>query len=130
MNWSPSSKLRKISIIHVSRKKWLILWPELRHHGQCKSLFSITKKIPCISTQLHQNRYINKHEEKTEIFHNFFANQCSLIDNSNVLPSLLFKIFRNCNLFHQFQFGWHCESNSKVRSKKGSWRWCYQYLDA
>ena len=119
MNWSPKSKLRKISIIHVSRKKWLILWPELRHHGRCKSLFSITKKIPCISTQLHQNRYINKHEEKTEIFHNFFANQCSLIDNSNVLPSLLFKISETVIFFINFSLDDIAKVIQKLDPKKG-----------
>ena len=53
--------------------------------------FLNNKKIPCIPPLFHQNRYITKCEDKAELFNNFFANQRSLINNSSVFPSLLFK---------------------------------------
>ena len=57
--------------------------------------FLNNKKIPCIPPLFHQNRYITKCKDKAELFNNFFANQCSLINNSSVLPSLLFKQTEN-----------------------------------
>ena len=68
-----------------------------------KSFFS-NKKIPCIPPLFHQNRYITKYKDKTELFNNFFANQCSLIKNSSVLPSVLFK--RTENVIYSIDFGW------------------------
>ena len=50
--------------------------------------FLKNKKIPCIRPLFHQNRYISKYRDKAELFNNFFANQCSLIKISNVLPSV------------------------------------------
>ena len=69
-----------------------------------KSFFN-NKKIPCIPPLFHQNRLTNY----------FFANQYSLIKNSSVLPSVLFK--RTENVISSI----NCENNSKVRSKQGSW---------
>ena len=57
--------------------------------------FLNNKKIPCIQPLLHENRYITRFKDKTEFFNNFFANQCSLINNSSVLPSALFKLTEN-----------------------------------
>ena len=57
--------------------------------------FLNNKKIPCIPPLFHQNRYITKYKDKTELFNNFFANQCSLIKNSSVLPSVLLKRTEN-----------------------------------
>ena len=67
------------------------------------------KNICCIPSLLHQNRFITKYKDKAELFSNFFANQCTLITNSSVLPCLI-QTKRKCNLFHQFPFGWHCEN--------------------
>ena len=80
---------------------------------------SMIKKIPCISTLLRQNRYINKHEEKTEIFNNFFANQCSLIDNSNVFPSLLFKRSETVIFFINFSLDDIAKVIQKLDPNKG-----------
>ena len=65
--------------------------------------FLNNKKIPCIPPLFHQNRYITKCKDKAELFNNFFANQCSLINNSSVLPSLLFK--RTENVISSIDFG-------------------------
>ena len=54
-------------------------WPVLK-------LFLSNKKTPCIQPLLHQNGYITKYKDKAEFFNNFFANQCSLTNNSSELP--------------------------------------------
>ena len=74
--------------------------------------FLNNKKIPCIPPLFHQNRYITKGKDKTELFNNFFANQFSLINNSSVLCSLLFKETENVISSIDFRFGLHCENNS------------------
>ena len=66
--------------------------------------FLNNKKIPCIPPLLYQNRYITKYKNKAKLFNNFFAKQSSLISNSSVLHSALFKKNRKYNLFHQFWF--------------------------
>ena len=63
-------------------------WPILKS-------FLNNKKIPCIPPLFLQNRYITKYKDKAELFNNFFANQCSLINNSSVLSSLLLKQTEN-----------------------------------
>ena len=65
--------------------------------------FLNNKKIPCIPPLFHEIRYIIKCKDKTELFNNFFTNQCSLINNSSVLPSLLFK--RTENIISSIDFG-------------------------
>ena len=65
--------------------------------------FLNNKKIPSIPPLFHQNRYITKYKDKTELFNNFFANQCSLITYSSVLPSVLFK--RTENVISSIDFG-------------------------
>ena len=50
-----------------------------------------------------QNRYITKYKDNAELFNNFFANQCSVITNSSVIPSLLFK--RAENVVCSIKFG-------------------------
>ena len=57
--------------------------------------FLYNKKILCIPPLFYQNRYITKYKDKAELFNNFFANQCSLIKNSSLLPSVLFKRTEN-----------------------------------
>ena len=79
-------KLTKKSIIHVSRKECWILWPVLKH-----------------TPLFYQNRYITKCKDQAELFNTFFANQCSLINNSSVLLSLLFK--RTENVISSIDFG-------------------------
>ena len=58
-------------------------------------LFLNNKNIPCIPSLFHQNKYITKCKDKVELFNNFFANQCSLINNYSVFPSLVFKQTEN-----------------------------------
>ena len=40
------------------------------------------KKIPCIPPIYHNNNYITDFKEKAQIFNNFFAKQCTLVENT------------------------------------------------
>ena len=48
--------------------------------------FLTGKKVPCIPPIFLENRFITDFREKAELFNSLFANQCSLIWNSSVLP--------------------------------------------
>ena len=50
-----------------------------------KSLYC-DKKIPVIPPILHNNTFVTKFDEKAELFNNFFANQCSIVENESNLP--------------------------------------------
>ena len=61
-----------------------------------KSYWSILKtflnnKILVIPPILHDNKFITNFKEKAEIFNNFFAKQCSLIDTNIDFSSVLSK---------------------------------------
>ena len=51
-----------------------------------KSFFS-GKKIPLIPPLYFNNEFISNFKEKAEIFNDFFANQCTIISNSSILPN-------------------------------------------
>ena len=44
------------------------------------------KKIPCIPPIYHNNNYITDFKEKAQIFNNFFAKQCTLVENTSKIP--------------------------------------------
>ena len=54
-------------------------------------MFLDNKKIPCIPPLKHQNKYVTDFKEKAEIFNSFFAEQCSLMNNSIKLLSIVLK---------------------------------------
>ena len=99
------------SLIKVNKEKYYsrISKRMMNPLTSTKTYWSILKsflnneKIPCIPPPFHQNRYITKFKDKAELFNNIFANQCSLINNSSVLPSLLFK--RTKNVISSIDFG-------------------------
>ena len=53
--------------------------------------FLNNKKILVIPPILHDNKFITNFKEKAEIFNNFFAKQCSLIDTNSAFSSVLSK---------------------------------------
>ena len=60
------------------------------------------KKIPCIPPIYHNNNYITDFKEKAQIFNDFFAKQCTLVENSSKLPTNSFK--RTNNLLSTISF--------------------------
>ena len=61
------------------------------------------KKILRIPPLLQDNKYVTDLKKKAELFNLFFAEQCSIIDNSSELPSNFLKKNRQiylCNYFH------------------------------
>ena len=50
------------------------------------------KKIPSIPPLFHENKFIINFKKKAELFNIFFANQCTLLNNSSVLPNNLAKL--------------------------------------
>ena len=63
---------------------WLILKTSLNN-----------KKIPGIPPSYHKNNYIADFKEKTQIFNDFFARQCTLVENTRKLLTDSFKRTNN-----------------------------------
>ena len=59
-------------------------------------------KIPCIPPIYHNKNYITDFKENAQIFNNFFAQQCTLVENSSKLPIDSFK--RADNLLSTISF--------------------------
>ena len=75
-------------------------WPVLRLTGQFS--FPNNVKLLYIPPLFHQNKSFIKYKDKAELFHNFFTNQFSLINNSSKLSSVLFKRVQNFDYFSTF----------------------------
>ena len=55
--------------------------------------FLNNKKVPCISQLYHDDKFICDFQEKSKIFNNYFAQQCSVIsNNSTVSERVLYRI--------------------------------------
>ena len=50
--------------------------------------FFCDKKVPVIPPLLFNNEYITDFNAKANIFNTYFSNQCSLLDNSSVIPDV------------------------------------------
>ena len=57
--------------------------------------FLNNKKLPCIPPSYHNNNYITDFKEKAQIFNDFFAKQCTLVENTSKLPTNSFKRTNN-----------------------------------
>ena len=64
--------------------------------------FLNNKKIPCTPSIYHNNNYITDCKENAQIFNDFFAKQCTLVENSSKLPTNPFK--RTNNLLSTISF--------------------------
>ena len=49
-----------------------------------------SQSFPCIPPIFHNDNFITDIREKSELFNSFFAQQCSLIENSSTLPTYIF----------------------------------------
>ena len=78
---------------HYSRlsKKYVDPITSTKSHWSTLKMFLNNKKIPCIPSLKHQNKYVPDIKEKAEIFNSFSAEQCSLTNNSSKLPSTFLK---------------------------------------
>ena len=97
--------------------------------------FLNNKKIPLIPPLFHENHFITGFKEKVELFHSFFANQCSLIRNetsltytNNCLSTVSFsqdvgKIIQNFNPNKA-----HCHDNISIHLQKNMWFDCLQTI--
>ena len=48
--------------------------------------FLNNKKIPCIPPLYHDDKFVCDFKEKSKIFNNYFAQQCSVINNNSTVP--------------------------------------------
>ena len=49
-------------------------------------IFLNNKKIPCIPPLYHDDKFVCNFKEKSEIFNNYFAQQCSVINSNSTVP--------------------------------------------
>ena len=78
-----SKLLRKLANRATSSKTY---WSILK-------TFLNNEKVPCIPPVFHENKFVTNFKETAEIFNAFFfANQCTLLNNSSVLPNNLPKL--------------------------------------
>ena len=75
----------------ISKAYWSIL-----------KIFLNNKKIPCISPVYHNNNYIIDFKKKAQIFNDFFAKQCILVQNTSNPPTNSLK--RTNNLLSTISF--------------------------
>ena len=59
-------------------------------------MFLNNNKIPCIPPIYHNNNYITDFKEKAEIFNNFSAKQCTIVNNTSPRPTDSLKRTNNC----------------------------------
>ena len=71
-----------------------------KYYWSILKIFLNNKKILVIPPILHDNKFITNFKEKAEIFNNFFAKQCSLI-NTN---SDFFQFFQRKHINYCKQF--------------------------
>ena len=87
------------SIIESNKQKYYSRLPKklvdpktsTKSYWSILKMFLNNKKIPCIPPLRHQNKYVTDFKEKAEIFNSFFAEQCSLMNNSSKLLSIFLK---------------------------------------
>ena len=80
-NWVQSGVSKRLVNPMTSTKSY---WSTLK-------MFFNNKKNPCIPPLKQQNKYVADFKEKAEIFNSFFAEQCSLMNNSSKLPLIFLK---------------------------------------
>ena len=59
------------------------------HKSQKICQFYCNNKIPCIPLIFHDNRFVTNSKENAELFHSFFARQCSITDNGSEILSFI-----------------------------------------
>ena len=60
------------------------------------------KKVPCVTSLLHDSKLVTDFREKAQIFNSFLAEQCLLINSDSSFPSEIIKKTDNC--LHSVRF--------------------------
>ena len=81
---------------HISKK--MNLMTSLKTYWSILKTLLNNKKIPCIPPLLQDNKYVTDFKKKAELFNLFFAEQCSIIDNSSELLQISSKKQANLSL--------------------------------
>ena len=67
----------------------------LKAYWSILKTFLDNKKIPCIPPIYHNNNCITDFKDRAQIFNNFFAKQCTLVENISKRPTDSFKKTNN-----------------------------------
>ena len=76
--------------------------------------FSNLKKIPCIPSLFHENKFVTGFREKAEFFYSFITKQCSLINSDSSLPSEKKEDWQ-CSIFYMIFYRRHINDNKQFR---------------
>ena len=60
------------------------------------------KKVPCVTSLLHDSKLVTDFREKAQIFNSFLAEQCLLINSDSSFPSEIIK--KTDNGLHSVRF--------------------------
>ena len=83
-NFQSLQKRRSRDYSRLSKKKNGFI-----HKSQKICQFYCNNKIPCIPLIFHDNRFVTNSKENAELFHSFFARQCSITDNGSEILSFI-----------------------------------------
>ena len=101
---SPNETNKEKYHSHISKKLINPLTSTKTYWSLSKSFLN-NENIPCISAMLHRNRCNTKYKYQAELFNNNFPNQSSPINNSRLLPLVLFRIGEN--VITSITFSWN-----------------------
>ena len=77
----------KASTIKTSHKKLCSKAITLKYCWALLKTMLNDKKVPYIPPIFHGNKFVTDFSKNANLFNSFFAKQCSVIENNNVLPS-------------------------------------------
>ena len=84
--------LSKLTTLNQQVNQLILLLARSKTYWSISKTFLNNKSIPCVPPLFHENKFITNFKEKAELFNTFFANQCTLLNNSSVLPNNLAKL--------------------------------------
>ena len=67
-------------------KKLIYLSTKSKHYWSVMKTSMNNKNIPCISPIFHKNKLITELKPKADIFNDFLATRCTLVEKTNTFP--------------------------------------------